>query len=185
MWRGFQGRQAISGDSGTRARARVDWAAGAEVALLGPSFSAPSWGESRRAQEQQRIGVSLSPKGKGLESRFFFNPVFVPGPPDPGLPGLAELDPSQEAGRGGEGSGSALGMMRAIISVVILTGRLGEGNQGLCPPPSGRDQRSCSVVTGQAPLMGVSLWGGTARDAAFLSWAGINPMVLLKCVLQF
>lgn len=83
-------------------------------------------------QEPQRIGVSLSPKGKGLESRFFFNPVLVPGPPDLGLPGLAELDPSQEAGRGGEGSRRALGMMRAIISVVILTGRLGAGSQGLC-----------------------------------------------------
>lgn len=42
-------------------------------------------------------------------------------------------------------------MMRAMISVVILTGRLGEGNQGLCPPPSGRDKRSHPMAMGRRP----------------------------------
>lgn len=189
MWRGFQGRQAISGDSGTsRARARVDWAAGAEVALLGPSsadgFSAPSWGEQECAGTAEDWCFSL-PQGKRLRVQIFLQPRFGPraSGPGPSWPGQAGSLAGGRKGRGGKQACTRNDEGDYFRCDPDWEARRGE--PGPVAPPSGRDQRSCSVVTGQAPLMGVSLWGGTARDAAFLSWAGINPMVPLKCVLKF
>lgn len=68
---------------------------------LPDSFSPPLLGrEQECAGTADRGLVFIShPRGKGLESRFFFSPFLSQG-----LRIWAKLDPQQEAGRGGKGS---------------------------------------------------------------------------------
>lgn len=116
------------------------------------------------------MGVDPSPKGRGLESGFFFNPfwpqvlriwVFLAWPPG-----------SLTGQKGREGDRSALGRKRARVSVVILTGRP-EGTRACA--------RRHQAGTGVRPRGGragapdgVPLPGGAERAGGCISQLGRN-----------